>query len=126
MTAASVIIIIFAVVTTAVVQNQKPNASSFQIITVGPVWDSDSWVCTSDKDFTVHGALRGLFGAHLSIGISGQGTQALYQLGNGTMEAFTVGSPGGHVMVITRSTALVSGWLTLETQSDAKAACVQR
>ena len=126
LTAASVLIIIFAVVTTAVVENQKPSVSSFQVITVGPVWNGDTWGCTSDKDFIVHGALRGLAGARLSISITGLGTQSLYQFGNGTMEAFTVGSPAGHAMIIARSVAPVSGWLTLETQSDAKAGCIQK
>ncbi len=126
LTVVTIAIIIFAVVITAVVQNANTKISSFQIITVGPVWATDTWVCTSDKDFMIHGALRGLPGAHLSISISGLGTQALYALANGTMESFSVGSPAGHAVAVHRSIAPVTGWITLETQSDARAGCFQR
>ena len=127
LTIASVVIIVFAVVITAMVENQtrKEESSSRKIITVGPVWDTDNWVCTSDKDFVVHGVLRGLEGAQLSITISDLGTQGLLLLDPEKMETFTVGSPGGHTMTISSSEAIVTGWLTLETSSDAKAICVE-
>lgn len=125
LTIASVVIIIFAVVITAAVQNQtrKEEATFSKIITVGPVWDTDNWVCTSDKDFIVHGVLRGLENSTLSIAISDMGTQGLLLLDPKKMEIFTVGSPGGHAITISRSEALVTGWLTLQTSSDAKATC---
>lgn len=127
LTIASVVIIVFAIVITAMVQNQtrKQESSFSKIITVGPVWDTVSWVCASDKDFVVHGVLRGLEGAQLSIAISDLGTQSLLLLDPKKMETFTVGSPGGHTMTISSSEGPVTGWLTLETSSDAKATCVQ-
>ena len=128
LTAITVIIIIFAIVITASVQSQpsKKESSFSKIITVGPVWSSDTWACTSDKDFIVHGTLRGLNGSQLEISISDLGTQSLYALDTGKLEAFSIGAPGGHVMAITRSIAAITGWLTLQTESDANANCTPR
>ena len=50
-------IIIFAIVITAAVQGTPENSSSFQVITVGPVWNTDTWICTSDAEFMVHAVL---------------------------------------------------------------------
>jgi len=117
------VVIIFAIVITAVVQGS--NGSGFsQIITVGPVWNSDSWSCTSDSDFIVHGTLRGLEGALLEVGITNLGSQSLYSFTAEEMETFSIGSSGGEVMTITR-TGILTGWLTLQTTSDAKASCTQ-
>lgn len=80
-----------------------------QIITVGPVWNSNSWSCTSDADFMVYGTLRSLRGATLSISISDLGTQSLYSLNAGQIETFSVGSPAGHTMTITGTGATVTG-----------------
>ena len=33
----------------------QPNPFS-KVVSVGPVWNSDSWTCFSDRDFVVHGA----------------------------------------------------------------------
>ena len=46
---ASTIIIIFTIVITATVQSETGNQFS-QVITVGPVWSTDAWICTSDAD----------------------------------------------------------------------------
>ena len=93
-----------------------------KIVTVGPLWPSNSWSCTSDADFIVHGVLRGLQGAQIEIAISGLGSQSLYTFDAGKMESFSVGSPAGHVMSITR-TGTVTGWITLQTASGATANC---
>ena len=128
LTAVTIVIIIFAIIITASVQSQtqKEEASFSKIITVGPVWSSDNWACTSDKDFIVHGVLRGLNGSQLEISISDLGTQSLYTPDPGKLETFSVGAPGGHTISITRTIAPITGWLTLQTESDANANCIQR
>ena len=123
LTIVTIVIIIFAIVITSLLQDKSANVFS-QTITVGPVWTGDVWSCTSDKDFVVHGILRGLEGAQLTISISDLGTQSLYSLDAGKMETFTIGSPGGHTMSITR-TGTLTGWLTLQTAPNAKASCTQ-
>lgn len=122
--AGAVVVIIFAVAITAVIQGPSEKAFS-QIITVGPVWRSDTWTCTSDANFLVHGTLRGLAGSTLTISISDLGTQSLYSLNAGQIETFSVGSPAGHTMTITGTGATVTGWITLQTRSDATASCTQ-
>lgn len=122
--AGAVVVIIFAVAITAVIQGPSEKAFS-QIITVGPVWQSDTWICTSDANFLVHGTLRSLQGATLSISISDLGTQSLYSLNAGQIETFSVGSTAGHTMTITGTGATVTGWITLQTTSDATASCTQ-
>ena len=118
------VIIIFAIVITAVVQG-TPEPSFSQVITVGPVWISDSWSCTSDADFMVHGTLRASNDTStLAINISGLGTQTIYYFDTGYMETFSVGSPGNDTMTITR-TGSITGWITLQTTSDANASCIQ-
>lgn len=119
----AVIVIIFAIVITAVLQGPPREAFS-QIITVGPVWQTDTWSCTSDADFIVHGTLRGLAGSTLAIAITDLGSQSLYLLDSEKMETFSIGSPAGHTMTITR-TGTVTGWITLQTNSDANASCSQ-
>jgi len=117
----SVAIIISAIVLVDISRGPPEKALS-KIITVGPVWPTNSWSCTSDADFVVHGVLRGLQGAQLEISISGLGSQSLFTFDEGKMESFSVGSPAGNVMVITR-TGTVTGWITLQTTSDAIARC---
>ncbi len=53
---AAVIIIVFAIVITAAAQG-GPETPFSQIITVGPVWHSGTWICTSSDEFMVHGVL---------------------------------------------------------------------
>jgi hypothetical protein len=125
----AVIVIIFTIVLTATYQTQlilseKPEKPFSKIITFGPLWENTIWSCTSDRDFIVHGALRGLQGSQITINISDLGTQSLYSLDPERMESFSVGSPAGHTMIITR-TGTVSGWITLQTVSDATANCTQ-
>jgi len=118
-----VLIIVFAIAVTAVLQGSPPPTFS-QIITVGPVWRGDVWVCTSDADFMVFGSLRGLGDSQISINISGKGTQSLYSLVPGQIEAFSIGGQANDQTIITR-TGAVTGFITLQTTSDATASCTQ-
>jgi len=115
------VIIVFAIVITAAVQGQSGQAFS-QIITVGPVWSTDAWSCTSDADFMIHAALRsGVPGNQISISMPTIGTQSLITLESGKLEAFSIGSPAGTIK-ITR-TGITTGFITLQTTSDATASC---
>lgn len=101
------------------------NDESFsKVITVGPIWDSDSWTCVSDSDFMVHGTLRGLGNVQLEIFIENVGSQSLYTINPGEMETFSVGSTAGNEIIITR-TGTVTGFITLQTSADATASCTQ-
>ncbi len=95
-----------------------------QVITVGPIWESDSWICVSDSDFMVHGTLRGLENSQIEIFIENVGTQSLYSLNSGEMETFSIGSTAGNEIIITR-TGTVTGFITLQTSADATAGCTQ-
>ncbi len=67
-----------------------PNDEPFsKVITVGPIWDSDSWTCISDSDFMVHGTLRGIENAQLEIFIENVGSQSLYTIKPGEIETFS-------------------------------------
>lgn len=124
LTAVTILFIIFAIVIVAVLQG-TPEKPFSKIVTVGPVWNKTVWSCTSNENFIVHGVMRGLQGAELTIRISDLGTQSLYAFEEGKMESFTVGSPADHTMEITRK-GTISGWLTLQTVSGAKASCTQK
>ena len=77
---AAVIIIVFAIVLTATIHGAYDKSFS-QIITVGPVWTSDSWICTSNENFIVHGVLISYDDpARLVISISNAGIQPDFQL----------------------------------------------
>jgi hypothetical protein len=123
LTIITIIVIVFAIAITAQLQGRGDKSFS-QVITVGPVWDGTKWTCNSDKDYIVHGTIRGLQNSMVEIKIDGLGDQSLYSLDVGKMQSFTVGSPAGHAMTITR-TNTVSGWFTLQTVADAKASCTQ-
>ena len=102
-----------------------PNDEPFsKVITVGPVWESNSWSCVSDSDFMIHGTLRGLENAQLEIFIENVGEQSLYTINPGEMETFSVGSTAGNEIIITR-TGIVTGFITLQTSADATASCTQ-
>ncbi len=119
--AIAVVIIIFAIVVTAQLQGHPAKPFS-KIITVGPVWRTNSWVCTSDSDYLVHGAIRGIHGATYAISESNLGTQSLYVTDAGKMESFTVGSPGNQTITIT-SSGSITGFITLQTTEGAVAGC---
>jgi len=101
------------------------NDESFsKLITVGPLWESDSWTCVSDSDFMVYGTLRGLENSQLEIFIENVGTQSLYSLNPGEMETFSVGNTAGNEIIIT-GTGTITGFITLQTSADATASCTQ-
>ncbi len=120
--AAAVIIIVFAIAITAAVQGSPDKAMS-QNLTVGPVWSTDAWECTSDENFIVHATLRGIGEIPMiEINIQDHGTQSFYSLNIGESETFTVGNQADKTITITR-TGTVTGFLTLQTTSDAQASC---
>ncbi len=122
--AAAVIIIVFAIGIASAIQG-TPDKPMSQIITVGPVWNTDSWECTSDADFIVHGALRGIGEVPLiEINVQDHGTQSFYSLNIAETETFSVGNQADKTITITR-TGTVTGFLTLQTTSDATAGCIQ-
>ena len=120
---AAVIIIIFAIVITAAIQNSNEKSFS-KILTVGPVWSTNTWLCTSTEEFLVHGVLIAYTdGAGLTISISGQGTQPDFRFAQAEMKSFTIGGPADSSIRITRSIGAITGYLTLQTSSDATASC---
>ena len=121
---AAVIIIVIVIVITSYSQSQHPPATFSQVITVGPVWTTDTWSCNSVSYYVVSGVLRGLGNSQIAIAINGLGSQSLYALDAGKMQTFQIGSPANHTMTVTR-TGAVTGWLTLQTMSGAKANCTQ-
>ncbi len=122
--AAAVVIIVIAIGISAAVQGSPDKAMS-QILTVGPVWSTDAWECTSDENFIVHATLRGIGEIPMiEINIQDHGTQSFYSLNIGESETFTVGNQADKTITITR-TGTVTGFLTLQTTSGATAGCTQ-
>ncbi len=122
----AVIIIVFAIVITAAVQASNETATFSKIITVGPVWRTDTWLCTSTEEFLVHGVLIAYTDvAGLTIAISGQGTQPDFRFAQAEMKTFSIGGPADSSIRITRSVGVITGFLTLQTSSDATASCEQ-
>jgi hypothetical protein len=120
----AIAVIIFAIVIVSVVENSTTQPAFSKIVTVGPVWATDSWQCTSNSDFLIHGFLRGFEGAMFAINVSNIGTQSLYTfLNEGTPIAFTVGAEPNQGIVITR-TGTVTGFITLQTNTGATASCI--
>ena len=91
-------VILIAIGVSSLSEEEK---SFSQILTVGPVWTTDSWLCASDADYMVYGNVRGLADSFLEINISGIGSQSLYALDEGKMESFSVGTSGGQQIIIT-------------------------
>ena len=121
--ASSTIIILIGITVAGVLEPESENSLS-KIITVGPVWESDSWTCISNADFMVFGTLRGLGDSQLSINISGKGTQSLYSLTSGQLETFSIGGEANDQVIVTR-TGTITGFITLQTSSGAEATCTQ-
>jgi len=121
----AIAVIIFAIVIVAAVQNSfSPPIQSFsQITSYGPVWKTDSWQCTSNSDYMIHGLIRGFKDAQYAIKISNIGTQSFYTFGyQGQSDSFSIGVEAGQTFTITR-TGTVSGFLTLQTNTGATANC---
>jgi hypothetical protein len=122
--AGAVIIIIFAIVIASIVQG-KPEGSFSKIVSYGPVWNTDTWQCTSNSDFMLHGVLRGFENAEFAIGVTNIGTQSLYTFSYyGQTESFSIGAEAGQTITIAR-TGTVSGFLTLQTSTGSTASCIQ-
>jgi len=120
--AAAVVIIVIAIAVTAAVQG-SPEKSFSQVITVGPVWPTDIWTCTSDANFLIHGTLRGIGDIpQIRISVEGSGTQSFFTLNVGELESFSVGNTAEKSIIIER-TGTVTGFITLQTTSDAIASC---
>ena len=122
--AAAVVIIVIAIGIAAAVQG-TPDQPMSQIVTVGPVWATDAWTCTSDADFIVHAAIRGIGSDPLpaiKIQLQSHGTQSFYSMTNSESVSFSVGNQADQTITITR-TGTVTGFLTLQTTSDAQASC---
>jgi hypothetical protein len=120
--AGAVIIIVFAIAISSILQG-KPESFS-QIVSVGPVWPTDTWQCTSNSDFMLHGVLRGFENAQFAIGVSNIGTQSLYTFSYyGQTESFSLGAEADQTITIAR-TGTVSGFLTLQTTTGATANCI--
>jgi len=121
---AATVVIIFAIVITASIQSSTMETFS-QVITVGPVWNSDSWICTSDAEYIVHATLIAYEENNmLTINISTQGSQSDFRLTPLEIQSFTVGGPADSSITITRS-GVISGYITLQTTSGATATCIE-
>ena len=121
--AAGVVIIVFAIAIAFAVQGAPDKAMS-QIVTEGPRWPTDAWICTSDADFIIHATLRGVGeDPQIKISVEGHGTQSFYALNIGEAEIFSVGNQADKTITITR-TGTVTGFLTLQTTSNAQASCI--
>jgi len=115
-------IIIFAIVITAAVQGTPENSSSFQVITVGPVWNTDTWICTSDAEFMLHAVLVAYEeNSELEIFVSGQGLQPDFEVQPREMKSFSIGGPAGSSIRITGYEGEITGFITLQTESGANA-----
>lgn len=122
---ASTIIIIFAIVITASVQGPTEKTFS-QIITVGPVWNTDNWLCTSTGPFLIHGVLIAYDEAsRLEIFVSGAGEQPDFVFHANEMQSFTVGGVADSSIRVSRLVGTITGFITLQTTSGATASCEQ-
>ena len=120
----AVIIIIFALVITATVQASNEESFS-QISTYGPVWHTETWICTSSAEFILHGVLISYDSpGGLTIFMSGKGTQPDFQLQHREMSTFSLGGTADSSIRLTKSGSL-SGFLTLQTSSGAIADCIE-
>lgn len=121
---AATVIIVFTIVITASVQSSTISTFS-QVITVGPVWTSIGWICTSDAEFIVHAALIAYNEPNeLTIIVSTRGSQPDFELTPLKMLSFTVGGPADSSITISRS-GTITGFITLQTTSGATASCTE-
>ena len=119
---AATVIIVFTIVITASIQSSTMSTFS-QVITAGPVWTTDSWICTSDGEFIVHATLIAYTEPNeLTIAISTQGRQPDFELTPLKMQSFTVGGSADSSITISRA-GIITGYITLQTTSDATASC---
>ena len=123
--AVSTVIILMAIAISAVVLSNSGKSSFSQVINVGPVWNTNEWTCASDSEYIVHCVLisYGDSPSTLAIYVSGSGTQPDIHFTPNEMNSFSVGGPAGSTITIT-SLGTITGFLTLQTMSDAKASCI--
>ena len=120
--AAITIIIVFAIAIAFTIQGEPDKAMS-KVVTAGPVWPTDSWQCTSDADFVIHATLLGVGeDPQIRISVHDHGTSGIYHLTIGQEAAFSIGNQAEKPITITK-TGSISGFLTLQTTSDAEASC---
>ncbi len=120
---AATIIIVFAIVITSVIQG-TPEIPFSQVVTAGPVWPTDTWLCTSTADFIIHSTLISYGDRNtIQIYVSGQGTQPDFEFEPLKMQSFSIGGPGGSSIMIKKNAGTVTGFLTLQTTSNAIANC---
>ncbi len=121
---AATIISIFTIVITASVQSSTMETFS-QVITVGPVWNTNSWTCTSDADYILYATLITYDEDNmLTIFQNTRGTQPDFRLTPLEIQSFTVGGQADSTITITRS-GEISGYITLQTTSGATASCTE-
>ena len=121
---AATVIIIFTIVITASIQSSTIETFS-QVITVGPVWNTNSWTCTSDAEYIVHATLITYDEDNmLTISLNTQGKQPDFRLTPLEMQSFSVGGPADSILTIARIGS-TSGYITLQTTSGATASCTE-
>ena len=119
------IIIIFAFIITTSVQG-TPEKQFSQIITFGPVWRTDNWLCTSTAPFMIHGVLIAYnTPARFEIFVSGAGEQPDFIFQPNEMNSFSIGGVADSSIRLTKLTGTITGLITLQTTSDATANCEQ-
>jgi len=119
----AVIIIVFAIVITAAAQGGSGNTFS-QIITVGPVWSTGNWICTSTDEFMIHAILNSYEeSSRFEINISELGNQPDFVFEQGEMKTFSIGGSADSTIRLSTYYGEISGFLTLQTTSDATASC---
>jgi len=120
----SIIILAFVitiVITTAV--QGEPEKSFSKVLTVGPVWRTNTWLCSSTEEFMVHGLLIGYNDpSKLTIFVSGSGSQPDFRFQPRELQSFSIGGTADSTIRIS-SGGGVSGFITLQTISDATATC---
>jgi len=120
---AAVIIIVFAIVITAAAQGSTEQPFS-QILTVGPVWHTGNWLCTSTEEFMVHGVLIAYQDSSgLEINISGLGNQPDFVFQLREMKTFSIGGSADSTVRLSTTNGILSGFITLQTASGATASC---
>jgi len=121
-------IIIFAIaISSLVISDAVQNTSDkpfSKVITVGPVWIGDTWICNSDAEFIIHAVLNSYEeGSRLEIFVSGLGLQPDFMFEPNEMKTFSIGGPANSSIRITNSEGTITGFITLQTTSGASAAC---
>jgi len=95
-----------------------------KVITVGPVWIGDTWICSSDSEFIIHAVLNSYEeNSRLEIFVSGLGLQPDFMFEPNEMKTFSIGGPANSSIRITNSEGTITGFITLQTTSGASASC---